>query len=79
MTIYKQGKPLPTIEIKRGIPIPSSRNESGLKAIALDMQVGDCIDVPYSRTPVGYNLARVTGFEFTQRRKGDVLRIWRIA
>ena len=38
------------------------------------MRVGDRIDVPYSRTPIAYNLARVTGFEFTQRRVGDMLR-----
>ena len=79
MTIYKEAKALAEVSIKRGIPIPTSRNVTGLKKVVLDMEVGDCIDVPYSRTPVAHNLGRLTGFEFTQRRIGEILRIWRTA
>ena len=79
MTIYRNGvvQALPTID--KGIPFPEKRNaKTGLKRIVLDMDIGDSILVQYSRNSIAYNLARLTGFEFTQRREGEKLRIWRI-
>lgn len=48
-------------------------------AQAAKMKIGDCVTTPYTRSPIASNLARLTGFRFTQRRIKDELRIWRIA
>lgn len=76
MTVYIGGKPAPAIEIKKGIPVPKPRI-SGLKPIASKMEVGDSVDLPYSRTPAAFNFAKITGNKFVQRRVGNVLRVWR--
>lgn len=84
MTIHIAAKPAAhpfDVVIKRGIPIPEPRNKSDsrLYGIARKMQVGDCIEIPYSRTGHAANLERSLGYTFTQRKVGDVLRIWRTA
>jgi hypothetical protein len=85
MAIYKEGKPISGYSafvpvIKQGIPIPEARNETSIKVyeVALKMQIWDCIDVPYTRNPIAGNLSRATGYAFTQRKIGNILRIWRI-
>jgi hypothetical protein len=81
MTIYKLGKPQKSIVIvvNKGIPIPKARSAPNVELYqaAKDLEVGDCIDIPYSRTGVSGNLARDIGYTFTQRKVGDILRIWR--
>ena len=69
------------VVIRRGIPIPASKSQSNgrLYALARKMEVGDCIDLPYTRTGVAGNLGRALGYEFTQRKVGDILRVWRTA
>lgn len=77
---YVQGKPVAPVVVQRGIPIPAGRGKhTEVYHAALDMQVGDHIDIPYSRTPIANNLARKTGYAFTQRKVDDILRIWRTA
>lgn len=81
-TFYKDGKPIgPPIQILKGVPIPPAKPDAYAAAYkaAEQMEVGDCIDVPYSRTGVASNLGRATGNTFTQRKIGDCLRIWRTA
>lgn len=78
MTVYRDGKPMPTFTVQKGVPMPEARKElSGLYKVAATMAIGDCIDVPYVRRPVANNLGRKLGFTFTQRKVGDLLRIWR--
>ena len=61
------------------VPIPTSRGPGGELAKALkDMKVGQSFLMPYTRKPVAGNLARATGWKFTQAREGESLRIWRI-
>lgn len=62
----------------KNIPIPEPRkDQSPLYRAAKALEVGDCIDIPYCRKAIASNLARTTGYEFTQRKVGTVLRIWR--
>lgn len=84
MTVYKSGKlisALTSAEIvtHRGIPIPEPRSPSNLPLYnaARKLEVGDCIDIPYSRNGAAFNIARDTGYTFTQRKIGNILRIWR--
>lgn len=87
MTVYVDAKPAKSVTspfdvvIKRGIPMPESyaKSNSKLYGIAAQMQIGDCIDIPYSRSGTASNLARAFGYEFTQRKVDNVLRIWRTA
>lgn len=86
MTIYKSGQKSNALSetdivIRKGIPLPTSRapTSQALYNKARALEVGDCMDVPYSRAGVTSNLARDTGYTLVQRRVGDILRIWRKA
>lgn len=46
---------------------------------AREMKVGDFIELPYSRTSWAGHMTVRTGFKFSQRREGDIIRIWRKA
>lgn len=69
-------------EIKSDIPPPPKKGyeeTSELTDTARAMKVGDSILVPYTRKyPYASNMRRRTGFEFVQKKEGDMLRIWRI-
>lgn len=87
MTTYIDGKAQPQpahpfdVVIKRGIPLPEprARGNTKLYQVAARMQVGDYIEIPYTRSGSASNLGRAFGYEFTQRKVGNVLRIWRTA
>lgn len=43
------------------------------------MKIGQSFLFPYTRQPICANLARATGYKFTQRKvSNDQMRIWRI-
>lgn len=72
------------LPIYKNVPIPErtdnlSGRTSALRATARQMQIGDCILVPYTGSATITNMNQATGFKFTQRKEGDKSRIWRIA
>ncbi len=82
MAIYKDGK----LVITKGLSIPDAKGGSGRISPAMlaakEMEVGDSIAIPYGRKAMAGNMARVSGFKFTQRtvieEDQKMLRIWRI-
>lgn len=86
MPIFKSGKEVNSlltyqIVVNRGIPVPPPRAASNIPLYnaAKSLEVGDSIDIPYRRVGVASNLARDTGYVFSQRKIGNILRIWRTA
>lgn len=83
MALYKSALPDVVkdfeIVVNRGIPIPEPRAASNIALYnaAKGLEVGDSIDIPYCRVGIASNLARDTGYTFTQRKIGNILRIWR--
>jgi hypothetical protein len=69
MTNYRMGVP---------IPEPKQAQNKELYTTVAQMPVGACVDVPYTRSPIASNLSRCFGYKFTQRRVGDMLRLWRV-
>lgn len=66
-------------EIEDGIPIPEGRsNKTAIYETAKCLKVGQSFVIPKERGPICSNLARATGFRFTQKTTGDQMRIWRI-
>ena len=87
MAVYVDGKEVSTkliepLPIDKGLPIPPTlinfERHSALMATARAMEVGDSVEIDYERSPLASNMARATGFKFTQRKLGNKLRIWRI-
>ena len=82
MTKYVNGKPIldRTVIIKSNVPIPEERSEKNreIYEAAKTMKIGQCFDIPYTRTGISGNLSRATGHTFIQRKLGKILRIWRI-
>mgnify|MGYP001298319382 CR=1 FL=1 len=77
MTTYMMGQPV----VHTDIPLPEERGSGHLWVevykTARKLKVGHCMDIAYTRQPIASNLARQTGYRFTQRKVGDLLRIWR--
>lgn len=66
--------------IEDNIPIPVKRSSSpDLYETVKKMKVGQSILIDKQTKGFASNMARSTGFKFTQRTIGDKLRIWRIA
>lgn len=84
MTIYENGRTV-YLPIEKGIPITPSispfKESSPVMETARSMEVGDSFVLPEGcgkQTPG--NMARATGFKFTQRKQPDgSIRVWRIA
>jgi hypothetical protein len=78
MPRYIDGKLILEATIKKDIPLPFPKGaRTDIYEKAKLMQVGDCLEVPNPRRAHASNLARSTGYEFTQKKIGDILRIWR--
>ena len=54
MTTYKMGI------VQKGIPIPTAKKDRNLEMYqkVASMSIGDCIDIPYSRTGVASSQGR---------------------
>lgn len=86
MKVYKNGVLVPdlVVQIRKDIPVPTERyNGAVLSATARKMEVGDSIDLPYSRKAYTSNMTKATGWKFTQRTTVlsnglKVIRVWRI-
>lgn len=80
MTKIVEGKRPPaewweSLKFEDAVPLPAPRID--LAEAVKDMKVGQSFVIPYTRHPRTANLARATGWKFTQAREGDNLRIWR--
>lgn len=71
-----------TYEIKKGIPIPTSRPA---KYPFAELEIGDCFDCPIDRPRTRINVsmaakgfAKRHGVKFATRKIGDVVRCWRV-
>lgn len=61
------------------VPGPYMRPDHAMAyETARRLKVGQSFVIPKQRSGITANLARATGFKFTQRTEGDNMRIWRI-
>lgn len=68
-------------KIDDDVPIPKRGNATSnpeMYETAKKLKIGQSFLVDKVRAGVSSNLARATGYKFTQRVEGDKLRLWRI-
>lgn len=69
---------LDSLKFEDDVPLPTHRQHGLVMEALKDLKVGQSFVVPYTRHPIAANIARATGWKFTQAKEGDKLRIWRI-